>query len=314
MRTTSKPDTTPEAHPAATFDAAWLGLRAATDRAARAAHLEARLSGWLRTRLAGTVRALRIVDLGTGSGANPRHLAPRLPGPQHWTLIDHDPGLLARARLACSGLRSADGEIVDVDTLHRGLHLPARAFTRADLVCASALLDLVAAPWLEQLAASCADAGCAVLVTLSVDGHWRFVGAPQLAPGVSSDSADDDFVRAAFNAHQRRDKGLGPALGPEAAATLAERLRAHGFTVECAPSPWRLELADQTQARLARALVDGWRDAAIAQCPDARARICAWHARCVAERLQAGVVLEVGHLDVLGLPAETTDRDRAKTQ
>lgn len=313
MNTADHPDTPPAAHPDALFDAGWLGLRAAADRAARAAHLEARLSGWLRTRLAGTVRALRIVDLGTGSGANPRHLAPRLPGPQRWTLIDHDPGLLDRARLACAELRSAGGEAVEVAPLHRDLQLAASAFTGADLVCASALLDLVDAHWLELLAGSCAAARCAVLVTLSVDGRWRFVGTPQPRPDPEPDSADDAFVRAAFNAHQRRDKGLGPALGADAAATLAERLRAHGFTVDCAPSPWRLALADPTQARLARALIDGWRDAAIEQCPDARARISAWHARCVAVRLQAGVVLEVSHLDVLDLPAETTHRERAET-
>jgi hypothetical protein len=308
MSTAAHPDTPPAAHPEAVFAASWLELRAAADRAARAAQLEERLSDWLRSRPPQPPRALRIVDLGTGSGANPVHLASRLPGPQQWTLIDHDAGLLARALATCTSLRSAGGEVVAAQTLHCDLQLPASAFAHADLVCASALLDLVDAPWLERFAASCATAGCAVLVTLSVDGHWRFAGTPPTPPGVAAEQTDDDFVRAAFNAHQRRDKGLGPALGPDAAAALAACLRAHGFTVDCAPSPWQLALGDPAQARLARVLVDGWRDAASAQCPDAHARIAAWHARCVAERLHPGVVLEVGHLDVLGLPAGRASR------
>lgn len=288
-------------HRAALFDAGWLDLRAAADRAARAPRLEALAADWLRAR-AGGARTLRIIDLGSGSGANAVHLAPRLPGPQRWTLIDHDAGLLARAHPACAGLRTADGKAVSVDTLCRDLRLPAGALADADLVCASAVLDLVDAAWLDALAAACAAAGCALLATLSVDGRWRFVDTAGRTSGVD---ADDDFVRVAFNAHQRRDKGLGPALGPDAAAALAGRLRARAFTVESMPSPWRLDLGDPAHARLAHALADGWRDAASAQCPQHGGRIAAWHARCVGARLRPGMVLEVGHVDLLALPAGT---------
>lgn len=296
-------------HPDAVFDAGWLELRAAADRAARAPRLEALAADWLRARAGDGARALRIVDLGSGGGANVLHLAPRLPGPQRWTLIDHDASLLARARPACAGLRAAGGGTVSVETLCRGLHLPASALADADLVCASALLDLVDAAWLDALAAACAAAGCAVLATLSVDGHWRFVDTAGRASGAET---DDDFVRAAFDAHQRRDKGLGPALGPDATAALAARLRTHGFAVECMPSPWRLDLGDPAHARLARALADGWRAAAGEHCPQDAGRIAAWHARCVGARLRSGMVLEVGHVDLLGLPADAPAGNAAR--
>ena len=345
-------------HPDACFDANWLALRRTADSAARAPELEAHAADWLRQRRMATApaRPLRLLDLGSGSGANPCHLAPRLPGLQQWTLIDHDAGLLARAQAACAGLHDADGGSVDVITRCLDLaRIDAHMLAGADLVCASALLDLVDAAWLDRLADACTAAGSALLVTLSVDGNWRFVpdaasamAAPARAATVqtadeatrsitdhaidaASDdvidavaddtidpAADDDFVRTAFNAHQRRDKGLGAALGPDAAPALATCLEKRGFQVRLALSPWRLRLADPAQAALARALIDGWRDAACAQAPDASARIAAWHARRIAacgpddgsrhgsdrgsNRSPGGGTLEVGHIDLFAAP------------
>ena len=329
-------------HPDACFDANWLALRRTADSAARAPELEAHAADWLRQRRMATApaRPLRLLDLGSGSGANPCHLAPRLPGLQQWTLIDHDAGLLARAQAACAGLHDADGGSVDVITRCLDLaRIDAHMLAGADLVCASALLDLVDAAWLDRLADACTAAGSALLVTLSVDGNWRFVpdaasamaaparaaaaqaandAAHAVANEATATAADDDFVRTAFNAHQRRDKGLGAALGPHAAPALATCLEKRGFQVNLAPSPWRLCLADPAQAALARALIDGWRDAACAQAPDASARIAAWHARRIAacgpddgsrhgsdrgsNRSPGGGTLEVGHIDLFAAP------------
>lgn len=302
----SRPDTAMP-HPDACFDADWLALRAAADRAARAPRLETLAAARLRGRQQQNPQApLRLVDLGCGSGANPRHLAPRLPGPQQWTLLDHDAGLLRRARTLCADLRDAGGVRLQVDTRCLDLGaLAASSLANADLVCASALLDLMSADWLGRLADACAHNGCALLITLNVDGTWRFL--PQ-APGAPADP-DDAFIRDAFNAHQRRDKGLGAALGPAAAPALAELLVARGFAVERAASPWRLELADPAQAALARALIDGWRDAATAQCPQAAARINAWHQRRSAQCDGRGSgQLEVGHLDLFACPPTTALR------
>lgn len=305
-----QPDTPPAPHPDACFDADWLALRRAADRAARASALESLAAEWLCQRQVNGVHGqpLRIVDLGSGSGANPCHLAPRLPGPQQWLLIDHDATLLATALDACTALHDRTGGAASVRAHRADLgELDARTLAGADLVCASALLDLVEATWLDRLADACASAGSALLVTLSVDGSWRFV--PEVATTAAPspiDAGDDDFVRAAFNDHQRRDKGLGPALGPDAAPTLAARLEAGSFRVHLAPSLWRLTLAEPAQAALARALIDGWRDAACAQRPDSRTRIEAWHARRRADCDQGGDTLEVGHIDLFATPARAS--------
>jgi len=309
-------DAMPTLHPDACFDADWLALRAPADRAARAPALEARAAAWLRARR-GT-GPLRLIDLGTGSGANPCHLAPRLPGPQSWTLLDHDPRLLEQAGRRCATLRDADGCAVAVHTRCLDLGEPgADMLAACDLVCASALLDLMSAEWLEGLAQACARAKCALLVTLSVDGSWRFLdGAREAgeAPWAAPEDPEDRFVRNAFNGHQRRDKGLGAALGPDAAPALARALAARGFEVQCKPSPWRLDLARTQHAALAGALIDGWRDAAVAQCPEAADRIRAWHRRrrsaCETGAGGAGGtprpgMLEVGHVDLFATPSAT---------
>ena len=70
------------------FAPEWLALREGADAAARSAELLEPL----RARLPEGERVIR--DLGCGTGSMARWLVPRLPGPQHWILTDHDPALL----------------------------------------------------------------------------------------------------------------------------------------------------------------------------------------------------------------------------
>ena len=70
----------------------WLQLREPADAAARSAELAERLGRHLAT-----AGRLVIHDLGGGSGAMGRWLAPRLPGPQHWVVHDRDADLLELA-------------------------------------------------------------------------------------------------------------------------------------------------------------------------------------------------------------------------
>ena len=70
----------------------WLVLREPADAAARSAELAERLGRHLPA-----AGRLVIHDLGGGSGAMGRWLAPRLPGPQHWVVHDRDAGLLELA-------------------------------------------------------------------------------------------------------------------------------------------------------------------------------------------------------------------------
>lgn len=265
------------------FEADWLALREPVDHrsrdedGARMAGEEARRRGWTRA-----------VDLGSGSGSNLRYLAPFLPGIRSWGAVDHDAGLLDRI-VPPGGI---DLERIHGDLAREGLE----AIRGADLVTGSALLDLVSEVWLRSLVSRCAEDSAAALFALSYDGSVRWL--PE-EPG-------DRVVLGLVNRHQRRDKGLGGALGPEAATVARGLFEAAGYTVRLVRTPW--QLAGAEDAALALRLLDGWAEAAREEDPDAAAGIQAWR-----ERRSSGIrgwgrggapesVLEVGHLDLLALP------------
>jgi hypothetical protein len=161
----------------------------------------------------------------------------------------------------------------------------------ADLVTASALLDLVGADWLARLVRTAAAARVALLFSLSVDGHDRW----------SPRDPDDAPVAALFAAHQRRDKGFGPALGATAAAAAANALRAAGYRVHRARSDWQVDGRDGAAGcALQLELIDGIAAAAIEQQPSAAAAVQAWRRRRRA--VAAATTLRVGHVELLALP------------
>ena len=288
--------------PDALFDAEWLAMRAGADAVARSLDLTRLARQYVLDRRKPGV-PLRCVDLGCGSGANAAYLTSRLPGPQQWLLLDHDQTLLERAVERSRQWCDEDGAPVQLEARCCDLRaLTSAQIEGADLVTTSALIDLVGADWLPKLAHACRHAQAALLVVLSVDGEWRLMASGSSADDPEID-VDDALVRAAFNDHQRRDKGVGGALGPDAVTTFAAVLRDSGFDVHLAASPWRLQLDEPVQRALASALIDGWRDAAMAQCPQAASRIADWHMRRLARVRGGGGVLEVGHVDLLALPA-----------
>ncbi len=76
------------------FSAEWLRQREPFDAAARAVAAERlQLARWLAA-LKPDAAPWRVIDLGCGTGANYRALAPMLAGPQQWCVVDHDKALL----------------------------------------------------------------------------------------------------------------------------------------------------------------------------------------------------------------------------
>jgi SAM-dependent methyltransferase len=262
-----------------TFTADWLALRELVDHRSRSDGLLGTLSAWW-----GTAGGSRIADLGSGTGSNLRYLAPRLSGVQEWTLVDHDSALLASVEPLERVTRL---ERVSGDLAREGLEVA----RRADLVTGSALLDLVSDTWLKQLVDACRPTRCAALFALSVDGFIEW----------SDSDADDRLVVDAVNAHQRRNKGLGPALGPTAGDVAEQCFRAAGYRTWQVPTPWRLSSGD---AALALSLVDGWARAAEEELPVQAKRIQAWTKRRQRKIREGIFVLMVGHVDLLALPGD----------
>ncbi|WAU83959.1 class I SAM-dependent methyltransferase [Streptomyces sp. Qhu-G9] len=261
----------------------WLQLREGVDASARASEL----LDPLRIRLANLPRRANgfvIHDLGCGTGSMGRWLAPRLDGPQHWVLHDHDPYLLHFAAVG-SPRSAADGSRVTVETQRGDVgRLTADALAGASLVTASALLDVLTPDEIETLAAACAGAGCPALLTLSV------VGRVELTPAHPLDAE----IAEAFNDHQRR----GDLLGPEAINAACDAFARHGATVRVHPSAWRL---GPDESALTAEWLRGWVGAAVEQRPELAGPAAAY----LQERLTACEAGElravVHHSDLLAL-------------
>jgi len=266
------------------FDASWLALREPVDHRSRPGTLLPPLVAWWTDR-----GASEVLDLGAGTGSNLRYLAPRLPGPQSWTEVDHDARLLERV--------ASPRDDVRVVTRREDLANPSpRLAEHADLVTASALLDLVSERWLERLADACASAGAAALFALTYDGRVAWEDGDRPAePSPEMDAR----VLDAVNAHQGGDKGFGPALGPYAGSAAEAAFRARGYRTWSLDSPWVLGSAD---GPLADALIGGWAGAAAELHPDEAEGLRAWAVRRAAGVRAGTTRLTVGHVDLLALP------------
>lgn len=279
------------------FAADWLSLREPADAVARCGALVDRLNAVL-DRGEQPSATLDVIDLGCGHGSNLRYLAPRLKGKQHWLLIDQDPELLERAAESLE-LESLDGQPIRITTLQGDLSgLDLSRLETPDLVTASALFDLTSRAWIEALVEQCRRWRAAVLFALTVDGRRHFTQVD----GTRIESVVDERMREWFNQHQRRSKGLGEALGPQAVGVLEDVLERNGFCVDARPSRWNLSSTESATLALGRVELDGWQQAALDIAPDEAEAIGRWHRQRQAD-LEAGQAgLMVGHVDLLGLP------------
>jgi hypothetical protein len=262
----------------------WLALREPADAAARAEDLVAHVAWALRG-----ARPLHVHDLGGGSGALGRWLAPRLPGPQRWVVHDRDATLLALA-VADPPRGAADGAQVRVHARQTDIaRLTAADLAGADLVVASALLDLLTAEELAGMLAACASLRCPILLGLSVCGRVALTPADPL----------DGRVAAAFNAHQRRATPAGRLLGPDAVGAAVAQLGATSREVLGRHSPWRL---NGTQADLTGQWLRGWVAAACEQEPALAAAAGPYLQRRLAQAAAGELTVLVDHVDLLALP------------
>jgi trans-aconitate methyltransferase len=265
--------------------AGWLALREPADAAARARDLVDEL----RRHLPATGQMV-IHDLGCGTGAMGRWLAPLLPGPQHWVLHDRDADLLEAASAYPPG-PAADGSAVTLETKQSDINnLDYDEFADATLITASALLDMLTADELSGLTDLCMTAACPALLTLSVTGRVELTPADAL----------DRRVAAAFNAHQRRTTRRGALLGPDAAEEAITQLGRRGGEVVVRSSPWRLDAPD---ADLIAEWFKGWLWAACEQEPELTAQTDSYERRREAEATAGQLQVTVDHADLLVVPA-----------
>ncbi|WP_178134061.1 class I SAM-dependent methyltransferase [Vineibacter terrae] len=275
------------------FAAQWLDLREPADRRARNADLLATVARHFSDHA-----QIAVTDLGCGTGAMMRTLAPRLPARQSWRLVDQDTGLLDAVEQRCREMPPAmawQPHQADLqEDLEAVMALP------ADLVTISALLDLTSIAWLERLAEAAATHQRPVYATLTYNGR------------IACEPADpfDAQVACAFDAHQRRDKGFGHASGPLASTQAIEQLAARRFIVRQADADWVL---DDSERALQAELVQGWYQAACEEDVLDRQKLDGWLARRLAAVRAGRTRLTVGHCDIWAYPPAPRSRSSSRS-
>jgi hypothetical protein len=275
------------------FSAEWLALRESYDLRARNPMVLDAVATWFKS-----LDAVSVVDLACGAGSTVRALGPRLPARQHWDLVDSDQRLLA---LACRRDPSGDVRLNAVPLDLRG-HFEVVLDETKTVVTLSALLDLVSETWLDRFAHHVASRALPVYAALTYDGRIE----------ISPPDPLDEAIMSAVNAHQRTDKGFGPALGPDAAAAAISRFEALGYSVVHGKSDWAIGAADQA---IQLELLAGWAMAAsevtanevaaseVEALP--RREIDHWLARRKDRVAAHASTMRVGHVDFFAAPMAT---------
>lgn len=226
------------------FSPEWLDLREAADARARNAGIANAVAARFALR-----SELSVLDLGSGTGSNLRATAPLLPARQKWNLVDRDTSLLdaAKAKLIrWSDRHEENSETLEIEKGGRQISVTFRSAdlasdTRAlldegpQLVTASAFFDLTSEDYIRELAKAVVARGAAFYATLTYNGLQKW----------TPHRPADNQITAAFQRHQMRDKGFGPACGPLAGSHLVDQFRINGYVVLEGESPWRLERNDR---------------------------------------------------------------------
>ena len=273
------------------FAAGWLALREPYDlRARNAAVLDAVVDSIARK------SSVDIVDLACGTGSTVRALAPRLRLQQSWHLLDNDVDLLAHAL----SMPAPSGVTLTTAAVDLNCDLEKILTGKIDLLTASALLDLVSESWLHRFVEVAAGRSLSVYAALCYDGHIEIRPA---------DSFDEAIVTA-VNAHQCRDKGFGPALGPIAASAAIARFESLGFSVVHGKADWVIGPQDvKFQVETFR----GWAHATKELDELSSADIDEWLTRrCNAVAARCSSIC-VGHLDFFARPIGTREADRSQS-
>lgn len=266
------------------FSIDWLDLREDADRLARDNDLRERAMQWLEGNPSSD-RIPVVVDLGAGTGSTLRALSRPEQKPLTWRLVDHDHTLLAEAQRRHGDTHRIELCAADLSPVGK---LPLEG---ARLVTASALFDLVSEDFLSELAkllqAQSQQSPVGIYAALNYDGstHW------------TPEHPLDDAVLHAFNHDQRKDKGFGPALGPESGEAMQRLFTQAGFTAYSASTPWVLGGADQS---MVIALITGIAGA-VSDNPELEASALEDWVRFRQANVELGTCI-VGHTDVLALP------------
>lgn len=220
-----------ESYQKATAD--WLWLRYPLDASARNRRLERRALSQLSKR-----KELRVLDLGSGAGANMGYYHSLLPASTQWWLLERDKALLMQLPKFIEWLSKKEGDAipqrfypVKADFLNPDCPIYSHSF---DLVLANAVFDLLSAEQFQRLLQlfrqAWAERSPVFLFTLNLD------------QGLEFSPADEDTAQwcQSYEGHMHRLQYFGRAMAAYCGGWMEKLFRENGFKVESGPSNWEI--------------------------------------------------------------------------
>ena len=266
------------------FSIEWLNLREVSDHRARDKNLLKNAVDWLNNL---QTKDRVIVDLGSGTGSTIRCLqrfTTQLPSIQ-WRLVDNDPEVLAEAIDRHSNDYSVESFLVDLSETQK---LP---LDSVSMITASALFDLVSENFIQELCQLVKGKNdyrpVGLYSALNYDGCIKWTPSHPL----------DAAILVNFNTDQRRDKGFGPALGPDASDFLQSQFNVTKFQCLSANSPWLLDSGDYL---ITESLINGISEVALQTDGLTNSDVLSWKAFRM-KNIRTGSCF-LGHTDILVLP------------
>jgi len=225
----------------------WLKTRYPYDAGTRSKRIEKKVLDHFSGRF-----RLRILDIGSGLGANIRYYGPLFSSSQEWTLLEIEPRLADDSLEELKAWASREGR--SVRALPHGLSIEnedgeisirmkqASFFDlkssddlgRYDLITANAFFDLIPQDRFAAFASILSSSHKPLLATLNYE-------STKFRP---EDRKDRDFI-AQYESHMMRSRDIGPSMGPRCCARMNEILTALGYCVYAGKSTWKIPAQDK---------------------------------------------------------------------
>lgn len=226
--------------------AQWLELRIPYDTTARNSILSAICQQYLQKH-----KRLKIVDLGSGTGANCRYYLSKISQEQEWFLVEQNQELLeiAFARLTSWAMnngynsKSQNLKLVLENQVHKvTIHGTVGSILELenlidletlDLAVANAVFDLFSEKQFQTLLECLKKYQLPLMATINYTG-MSFI------PQTDNDSC---FIKY-YHRHMQRHQYFGRGMGPDCGSSMWEVMQRIGMKVLQGESPWEISSSD----------------------------------------------------------------------
>lgn len=278
----------------------WLAARYLFDMKSRALRLEQKFIASLPQG-----KKLRLVDLGTGTGANFFYLSKRIPNPQHWLLTEQDHDLLQsipqcidqfsalyEPPAAASWMERLESGEISYEIIAGDIFTSCQNFLKlpCDAITANAVFDLNSEDQFRSLIRSILSspsASAPLYFTLHLDGQLS----------LNPSDIHDRLVCNRYQQHMARKQKFGSAMAANAANLMRQIMSAEGYQVQACSSPWEISgehenFLQENLSFMKSALLDGSK-------LDEQEILTAWFQKRERQIARGELEMVIGHSDLL---------------